>query len=92
LPIEQVQQRLDAAKGKLTESAGLLGGDGLSWSLSFISGLLILLREGLEAILVLAAILAFRVTPASSRRCAASTSVGAWRCWPVWGPGRWRRM
>src|SRR5471032_1055289 len=59
LPLEQVQQRLDAAKGKLSESAGLLGSDGLSWSLSFISGLLILLREGLEAILVLAAILAF---------------------------------
>ena len=59
LPIEQVQQRLDVAKGKLTESAGLLGSDGLSWSLSYISGLLILLREGLEAILVLAAILAF---------------------------------
>ena len=59
LPVEQVQQRLDMAKGKLTESAGLLGSDGLSWSLSYISGLLILLREGLEAILVLAAILAF---------------------------------
>ncbi|WP_339496771.1 MULTISPECIES: FTR1 family protein [unclassified Pseudomonas] len=59
LPVEQVQQRLDVAKGKLAESAGLLGSDGLSWSLSYISGLLILLREGLEAILVLAAILAF---------------------------------
>ncbi len=59
LPLEQVEQRLDAAKAKLTESAGLLGSDGLSWSLSYISGLLILLREGLEAILVLAAILAF---------------------------------
>lgn len=59
LPVEQVQQRLDVAKGKLTESAGLLGSDGLSWSLSYISGLLILLREGLEAILVLAAVLAF---------------------------------
>ncbi|MEX2900166.1 FTR1 family protein [Pseudomonas rhodesiae] len=59
LPIEQVQQRLDVAKAKLAASAGLLGGDGLSWSLSYISGLLILLREGLEAILVLAAILAF---------------------------------
>ncbi|KTC35256.1 cystathionine gamma-synthase [Pseudomonas sp. ABAC21] len=58
-PVEQVQQRLDVAKGKLGESAGLLGSDGLSWSLSYISGLLILLREGLEAILVLAAILAF---------------------------------
>jgi high-affinity iron transporter len=59
LPVAQVQQRLDAAKAKLKESAGLLGSDGLSWSLSYISGLLILLREGLEAILVLAAILAF---------------------------------
>jgi len=59
LPIEQVEQRLDAAKALLKEAAGLLGSDGLSWSLSYISGLLILLREGLEAILVLAAILAF---------------------------------
>ncbi|PMY41416.1 cystathionine gamma-synthase [Pseudomonas sp. GW456-L14] len=59
LPAEQAGQRLDAAKAKLKESAGLLGSDGLSWSLSYISGLLILLREGLEAILVLAAILAF---------------------------------
>ena len=59
LPIEQVEQRLDAAKALLKESAGLLGSDGLSWTLSYVSGLLILLREGLEAILVLAAILAF---------------------------------
>ena len=59
LPIEQVEQRLDAAKALLKESAGQLGSDGLSWTLSYISGLLILLREGLEAILVLAAILAF---------------------------------
>ena len=59
LPVEQVEQRLEAAKVLLKESAGLLGSDGLSWSLSYISGLLILLREGLEAILVLAAILAF---------------------------------
>ncbi|MDD0973511.1 cytochrome c/FTR1 family iron permease [Pseudomonas fontis] len=59
LPLEQVSQRLDAAKAKLKASAELLGGDSLSWSLSYISGLLILLREGLEAILVLAAILAF---------------------------------
>ncbi|MPQ65410.1 MULTISPECIES: cytochrome c/FTR1 family iron permease [unclassified Pseudomonas] len=59
LPLEQVEQRLSVAKGKLKESADLLGNDGLSQSLSFISGLLILLREGLEAILVLAAVLAF---------------------------------
>ncbi|WP_045484819.1 cytochrome c/FTR1 family iron permease [Pseudomonas sp. StFLB209] len=59
LPQEQVAQRLDLAKVKLKASAEALGGDGLSVSLSYISGLLILLREGLEAILVLAAILAF---------------------------------
>ncbi|WP_223456483.1 MULTISPECIES: cytochrome c/FTR1 family iron permease [unclassified Pseudomonas] len=59
LPVSDVEQRLEAAKAKLKASAGLLGNDGLSWSLSYISGLLILLREGLEAILVLAAILAF---------------------------------
>ena len=59
LPVTDIEQRLDAAKAKLKASADLLGSDGLSWSLSYISGLLILLREGLEAILVLAAILAF---------------------------------
>ena len=59
LPVSDVEQRLEAAKAKLKASADLLGNDGLSWSLSYISGLLILLREGLEAILVLAAILAF---------------------------------
>ena len=59
LPVAQAEQRLDTAKARLKQSAGLLGGDGLSGSLSYISGLLILLREGLEAILVLAAVLAF---------------------------------
>ncbi|RMV37098.1 putative Lead uptake protein [Pseudomonas savastanoi pv. phaseolicola] len=59
MPLPQVAQKLEAAKGKLKESADLLGSDGLSLSLSYVSGLLILLREGLEAILVLAAILAF---------------------------------
>ncbi|QXH51722.1 FTR1 family protein [Pseudomonas fakonensis] len=59
LPVAQAEQRLAEAKGKLEQAAKLLGSDGLSWSLSYISGLLILLREGLEAILVLAAILAF---------------------------------
>lgn len=59
LPAEQTAQRLAEAKVKLEQAAKLLGSDGLSWSLSYISGLLILLREGLEAILVLAAILAF---------------------------------
>ncbi|CAM3300962.1 cystathionine gamma-synthase [Pseudomonas floridensis] len=59
VPLAQAAQKLEAAKAKLKQSADLLGSDGLSLSLSYISGLLILLREGLEAILVLAAILAF---------------------------------
>ncbi|BAN52031.1 MULTISPECIES: FTR1 family protein [Pseudomonas] len=59
LPVAQAEQRLAEAKSRLDQAAKLLGSDGLSWSLSYISGLLILLREGLEAILVLAAILAF---------------------------------
>ncbi|MBI6950984.1 FTR1 family protein [Pseudomonas sp. B21-023] len=59
LPVAQADQRLAEAKVKLEQASKLLGSDGLSWSLSYISGLLILLREGLEAILVLAAILAF---------------------------------
>ena len=59
LPEQQVEQRLEAAKSELMRSAELLKGDGLSASLSFFSSLLILLREGLEAILVLAAILAY---------------------------------
>ncbi len=59
LPIAQAEQRLAEARTKLDQAAKLLGSDGLSWSLSYVSGLLILLREGLEAILVLAAILAF---------------------------------
>ncbi|MFT0867775.1 FTR1 family protein [Pseudomonas sp. CAM1A] len=59
LPVAQAEQRLAEAKVKLDQASKLLGSDGLSWSLSYISGLLILLREGLEAILVLAAILAF---------------------------------
>lgn len=59
LPVAQQAQRLEAAKAELARCAKLLGGDGLSGSLSFFSSLLILLREGVEAILVLAAILAY---------------------------------
>ncbi|GGU62338.1 cystathionine gamma-synthase [Pseudomonas laurentiana] len=59
LPVAQAAQKLEVAKSKLAKAEELLGGGGLSQSLSFISGLLILLREGLEAILVLAAVIAF---------------------------------
>ncbi|SEJ68401.1 high-affinity iron transporter [Pseudomonas linyingensis] len=58
-PVEQVEQCLGVADAALQHSAELLGGAAMSRSLSFFSSLLILLREGLEAILVLAAILAY---------------------------------
>lgn len=59
LPQAQLEQQLAQAKGQLAECAALLKGNSMSGSLSFVSSLMILLREGLEAILVLAAILAF---------------------------------
>ncbi|MDD1012464.1 cytochrome c/FTR1 family iron permease [Pseudomonas rubra] len=87
LPLEQVQQRLETAKAKLKDAAGLLGGDGLSWSLSYISGLLILLREGLEAILVLAAILAF-LRKTGQQSAVRSVNVG-WGLALLAGLGTW---
>jgi high-affinity iron transporter len=58
-PAAQATQALAVADRQLQQSAELLSRGGMSASLSFISSLLILLREGVEAILVLAAILAF---------------------------------
>jgi len=87
LPVAQAEERLAFAKSKLTESAGLLGSDGLSWSLSYISGLLILLREGLEAILVLAAILAF-LRNTGQQSAVRSVNVG-WGLALLAGLGTW---
>ncbi|MGG2022679.1 FTR1 family protein [Pseudomonas sp. S8] len=87
LPMAQAEERLDAAKGKLKASAELLGSDGLSWSLSYISGLLILLREGLEAILVLAAILAF-LRNTGQQSAVRSVNVG-WGLALLAGLGTW---
>lgn len=87
LSVEQAEQRLDLAKAKLKDSAGLLGNDGLSWSLSYISGLLILLREGLEAILVLAAILAF-LRNTGQQSAVRSVNVG-WGLALLAGLGTW---
>ncbi|WJN59856.1 Cytochrome c family protein [Pseudomonas sp. SO81] len=57
--LAQAEQALAVATAELDRSAALLADGAMSDSLSFFSSLLILLREGLEAILVLAAILAF---------------------------------
>jgi len=59
LAVEEAQARLDIAKTKLAAASDLLSGGGMSTSLSFFASLLIFVREGLEAILVLAAVLAF---------------------------------
>jgi high-affinity iron transporter len=55
----QLEEKLAQANVQLNACAQLLKGGTMSGSLSFISSLMILLREGLEAILVLAAILAY---------------------------------
>jgi high-affinity iron transporter len=57
--IAVAEQRLQAALTELDRAADQLAGDAVGASMSFFASLLILLREGLEAILVLAAILAF---------------------------------
>jgi high-affinity iron transporter len=57
--VAQAAQALELAKVELDKSAALLADGAMDGSLSFFASLLILLREGLEAILVLAAILAF---------------------------------
>src|SRR5690606_34213133 len=56
---DAAQQALERALAELDRAAELLAGDAVDASLSFFASLLILLREGLEAILVLAAILAY---------------------------------
>lgn len=61
LDIEQLQQKYDEAIALLDESAAALSGGTLSPSVAFSGSLIILLREGLEIILVLAAIITFLV-------------------------------
>ncbi|MEX6500876.1 FTR1 family protein [Pseudomonas zhanjiangensis] len=80
-------QRLEAAKVELDKSAALLDGGGLSDSLSFFSSLLILLREGLEVILVLAAILAF-LRNTGQQRAVRSVHLG-WGLALLAGVGTW---
>jgi high-affinity iron transporter len=57
--IQQVEEQAAAARALLVEAREKLGGTRLSQATTFVSALVILLREGAEAILVVAAILAF---------------------------------
>ncbi|TWC32430.1 high-affinity iron transporter [Pseudomonas sp. SJZ079] len=80
-------QALAMAKAALDESAKLLAGGQMNASLSFLSSLLILLREGLEAILVLAAILAY-LNNTGQQQAARSVHLG-WALALLAGLGSW---
>lgn len=58
-PVEQVAEEAQALNAQLDRASDVLAGDSLSPSVAFSSSLIILLREGLEAILVVAAMAAF---------------------------------
>ncbi|WBY04046.1 cytochrome c/FTR1 family iron permease [Ramlibacter tataouinensis] len=58
-PAPAIAQQVERIDGLLDQAEDKLGQGGLSAEAAFTSSLLILLREGLEAILVLAAIIAF---------------------------------
>ncbi|HET8746536.1 MAG TPA: FTR1 family protein [Ramlibacter sp.] len=60
-PADAVAAQVARTEALLDRAAERLSGDALSTEAAFVSSLLILLREGLEAILVLAAIAAFVV-------------------------------
>jgi high-affinity iron transporter len=58
-PVDSLEERVRGLEGLLNEVEGKLVAGDMSPATAFTSSLLILLREGLEAILVLAAIIAF---------------------------------
>lgn len=58
-PAEAVAMQIERIHGLLQRAQDKLASEGLSPTTAFASSLLILLREGLEAVLVLAAIIAF---------------------------------
>ena len=58
-PVEQVTQQTEHVIGLLEQARSKLDGAQLSNTTTFVSALIILLREGIEALLVVAAILAF---------------------------------
>ena len=58
-PASEVEARAAEANKVLAEAREILGGEALSGPATFTAALIILLREGLEAVLVLAAIFAF---------------------------------
>ncbi|HWP94484.1 MAG TPA: cytochrome c/FTR1 family iron permease [Gammaproteobacteria bacterium] len=61
LPLAEIEKRATTVLAGLEEARRLLEGDTLTPGAVFLSALVILLREGLEAILILGAIIAFLI-------------------------------
>lgn len=61
VPAEEIAQLAGRIDGLLEASAGKLGGEGLSPTTAAVGAFFILVREGLEALLVVAAIVAFLI-------------------------------
>jgi high-affinity iron transporter len=75
-PVATVQAQADKLHGLLTESGRVLSGGSLAAGPAFASAFVILLREGLEAVLVVAAIIALLVR--AGRRDALPAVHGGW--------------
>ncbi len=86
-PADSVASHIDRIDAMLDRAADRLGTDGLSPAAAFASSLLILLREGIEAILVLAAIVAFVVK--TGRRDALPYIHAGWIAAVVLGAATW---
>jgi high-affinity iron transporter len=85
--VELVAEQVARINGLLDQAEERLGADGMSAGAAFVSSLLILLREGLEAILVLAAIVAFVVK--TGRRDALPYVHFGWIAAVVLGAATW---
>lgn len=83
----EVDARFETADALLREAREALSGTELSAGVAFLSSLIILLREGLEAILVLAALIAFLVQ--SGRRDALRYVHAGWATALVAGGATW---
>lgn len=86
-PAEAVTQNIERIEHLLEVAEGKLGTEGLSTGAAFTSSLLILLREGLEAILVLSAIIAFVLK--TGRRDAMPYIHAGWIAAVVLGGATW---
>jgi high-affinity iron transporter len=67
-PDQEVRSHIDTLQAMLLEQAAALDGDEASWGATFVSSLIIILREGFEAILVVGAIIAYLIKSGARQR------------------------